>query len=134
MKKLKTSTPMGIPWTQKLALALLAVILVVATLWWISGPQASAQQGGRDELSIALTSTGFAPNEVQHAPGTFAIAVENSTLSGEYTLRLKAEDGTVVNEVRVQKGSSAWTVSLQTGSYSLMETDHPQWTCRIVIQ
>ena len=44
---------------------------------------------------------------MQHAPGRFAIAVENSTLSGEYTLRLKAEDGTILNEFHVLKGSSA---------------------------
>ena len=92
------------------------------------------QQGGRDEIRIELTSNGFAPTEVQHAPGRFAIAVENKTLSGEYTLRLKAEDGTVVSELQVQKGSSAWTVDLQTGNYTLTEADHPQWTCRIILQ
>lgn len=111
---------------------LLSMLLVVA-VWW-ANPKATAQQGGRDELRIELRSSGFVPNEVQHAPGRFGIAVENSALSGEYTLRLKAEDGTVLNEFQVQKGSSAWTVTLQTGNYDLTETDHPQWKCRIVIQ
>jgi hypothetical protein len=49
-------------------------------------------------------------------------------------LRLKAEDGTVLNEVQVQKGSSAWTVNLQTGRYTLTEVNHPQWACTIVVQ
>src|SRR5262245_23449376 len=115
------------PATAKLpALTLSVFVLLVVALASIEDPNARAQQGGRDELRIELTSSGFTPNEVQHAPGTFAIAVENSTFSGEYTLRLKAEDGTVLNEFRVQKGSSAWSVSLQTGTYSLTEADHPQ--------
>ena len=95
--------------------------------------ETSAQQG-RDEIRIELSSNGFSPSEVQHAPGSFAIAVENSTLSGEYKLRLKAEDGTVLNEVQVQKGSSAWTVTLQTGRYTLTEVNHSEWSCSIVVQ
>jgi len=91
-------------------------------------------QGGHDEVRIELTSNGFAPNEVQHAPGTFAIAVENSALSGSYTLRLKAEDGTVLKEIEVQKGSAAWTITLQAGQYTLTESSHPEWLCRITLQ
>lgn len=115
-----------------LTISLLTVTVVAAAL--TAASLVTAQQGGRDELRVELTSSGFTPSEAQHAPGRFAIAVENSTLSGEYTLRLKAEDGTVLSELQVQKGSSAWTVNLQTGTYTLTEADHPQWTCRIVVQ
>lgn len=94
----------------------------------------AGQQDGRDEVRLELSRNGFRPTEVQHAPGTFAIAVENKTSSGAYTLRLKAADGTVVSEVQVQKGSLAWTVNLPTGKYTLTEVSHPQWTCRIVVQ
>ena len=120
--------------TKLTTLSVSVLILLVGGVVWMSDSHARAQQGGRDELRIELTSSGFTPNEVQHAPGTFAIAVENSALSGEYTLLLKAEDGTVLKEFKVQKGSSAWTVSLQSGTYTLTETDHPQWTCRLVVQ
>ena len=115
-------------------LTLPAFIILAVVLLSTSDHNAKAQQGNRDEVRIALTSSGFTPNEIQHAPGRFAIAVENATLSGDYLLRLKAEDGTVLNEFQVQKGSSAWTINLQTGTYVLTEADHPQWTCRIVIQ
>ena len=91
-------------------------------------------QGGRDEVRLKLTADGFTPSEVQHAPGSFAIAVDNTTLTEEYTLRLTAEDGTVLNEIQVQKGSSAWTVNLQTGKYKLTEVNHSQWICSIAIQ
>jgi hypothetical protein len=134
MTILRIPAHIGFSPKKKPTVAVLALVSLAVALSWISNPRARAQQGGRDELRIELTSSGFTPSEVQHAPGTFAISVENSTFSGEYTLRLKAEDGTVLKEFRVQKGSAAWTVSLQTGTYSLMETDHPQWTCRIVIQ
>jgi hypothetical protein len=99
----------------------------------VSVAAAGAQQG-RDEIRIELSSDGFSPSEVQHAPGSFAIAVENNTLSSEYKLRLKAEDGTVLNEVQVQKGSSAWTVTLQTGRYTLTEVNHSEWVCSIVVR
>lgn len=92
------------------------------------------QPGFQDEIQIKLTASGFVPGEVQHAAGTFAIAVENATLPGEYTLQLKAEDGTVLKEVTVQKGSSAWSVTLQAGQYTLTETHNQQWVCRLTVQ
>ena len=118
----------------KLTAIAVSILVLVIVSTWLSGSRATAQQGARDEVRIELTSNGFTPSEVQHTAGSFAIAVENSTLSGEYTLRLKAEDGTILNERQVQKGSSAWTVNLQTGTYTLTEANHAQWTCRIVIQ
>jgi hypothetical protein len=62
------------------------------------------------------------------------VAVENSAIAGEYTLRLKAEDGTIVKEIHVQKGSAAWTVTLSSGQYTLTEASHPQWLCHISVQ
>ena len=106
------------------------IVLTLVLTKSLGGKSAFAQQqGGRDEIRIELTSDGFAPSEVQHAPGIFAIAVENKTLTDEYTLKLKAADGTVLNEFQVQKGSSAWTVNLPTGTYKLTEVNHPQWMC-----
>ena len=119
----------------KAVIAVLVIGVVLLAVWVNTKPVAvAAAQQGRDEVRIELSSNGFSPSEVQHAPGSFAIAVENSTLSGEYKLRLKAADGTVLSEVQVQKGSSAWTVTLQTGRYTLTEVNHPQWICNIVVQ
>jgi len=134
MNKLRIPAHIALSPTRKLTVSVLALVFLAIALSWISNSHASAQQGGRDELRIELTSSGFTPSEVQHAPGRFAIAVDNNTLAGEYTLRLKASDGTVLNEVQVQKGSSAWTVNLQTGTYTLTEASHADWTCRIVVQ
>jgi hypothetical protein len=125
------ATPSGKKLTA-ISISILVLVAIVST--WLSAPRATAQQGTRDEVRIELAASGFTPNELQHAPGRFALAVDNKTLSGEYTLRLKAEDGTILSELQVQKGSSAWTVNLQTGTYTLTEADHPQWTCHIMIQ
>lgn len=124
------------PSIQKAALTLLVVVGIATAVVELSSTRVNSHLDtqGRDELRIALTSSGFVPGEVQHAPGTFAISVENGTLPGEYTLQLRAGDGTVLNEFRVQKGSSAWTVSLQAGTYTLTEANHSEWTCRIVVQ
>lgn len=88
----------------------------------------------QDELQLELTTGGFTPGEVQRAAGTVAIAVENSAISGEYTLQMKAHDGTVIKEVQVQKGSAAWTMTLAAGEYTLTEASHPQWQCHITVQ
>lgn len=109
-------------------------LLLSVVLAGVAHTQSFTDQQGRDEVRVELNSDGFTPSEIQHAPGVFAIAVDNKILSGEYTLKLKAEDETVLNEFRIQKGSSAWTVNLPTGRYILTEADRPQWTCRIVVQ
>ena len=125
---------------KRLGTTIISVLLVGVVLLavWANTKRTSVTAAGilqgRDEIRIQLSSNGFSPSEVQHAPGSFAIAVENTTLSTEYKLRLKAEDGTVLNEVQVQKGSSAWTVTLQTGRYTLTEVNHSEWICNIVVQ
>lgn len=98
------------------------------------GAMVSVSNDVQDELQIHLSVDGFTPGEVQHAAGTFAIAVHNSNVQGEYTLRLKAGDGTIVKEVQVQEGSAAWTVTLSAGEYTLTEASHPQWQCHITVQ
>jgi hypothetical protein len=133
LTKLHLKLPTIFSFTGLLIAAVVSVstngLLSVGTL-----PVYAAPQDFQDELQIELSANGFTPGEVQRAAGTFAIAVENSAISGEYTLRLKAQDGTVVKEVQVQKGSAAWTVTLSAGEYTLTEASHPQWLCRITVQ
>jgi hypothetical protein len=96
-----------------------------------NGAMATRQE---DEVQIALSASGFTPTEVAHAAGTFALAVENQDVASEYVLRLKAEDGTLLNEVRVQKGTAVWTVDLAADVYTLSEANHPDWLCQITVQ
>lgn len=127
-------SPLGFRFTRPVILAISVCVLCVSGWTNTKHSGAGAQQGGRDEIRIELSNNGFTPSEVQHAPGSFAISVDNVTLSSDYKLRLKAEDGTVLHEVDIQKGSSAWTVNLQTGRYTLTEVNHSQWLCSLVVQ
>jgi len=121
-----------------LLLATIACVSVAISANGLSTAEPSqeyvVQHSAPDELQIQLDGNGFTPGEVQHAAGTFAIAVENSNIEGEYTLKLKAADGTILKEVPVQKGSAAFTVTLSSGEYTLTEASHGQWLCRITVQ
>lgn len=87
-----------------------------------------------DELRLELNTNGFSPTTAHRSAGTFDIAVENSVMPGEYTLRLKNADGAVLKELSIQKGSAAWTVTLEAGQYTLTEASNPQWACQITVQ
>ena len=112
----------------------LSALVVMARVGLQDTAALASPQGGRDEIRVELNVNGFSPSEVQHASGRFAIVVENNAVSGEYRLQLRAEDGTVLNEMQVQKGSIAMSVNLSAGTYTLTETNHAQWSCRIVVQ
>jgi hypothetical protein len=135
--KVHLKLPLLFSFTGLLIAIVCAVVLsgLTAGLFYI-GPASVEASSHRyqDELRLELGSNGFTPGEVQRAAGTFGIAVENSALPGEYTLQLKAQDGTVIKEVQVHQGSVAWTVTLSAGEYSLIEAGHPQWLCRITVQ
>jgi hypothetical protein len=80
--------------------ALILATVVGVSLVSFSGASArkvyAAPLSFHDELQLQLGSDGFTPAEVQRAAGTFAIAVVNSAIAGEYTLQLKTQDGTVL--------------------------------------
>ena len=97
-------------------------------------PASNSKAAGRDEISIGLTSDGFVPAEITHSAGVFGIVVQNEGQESEYTLRLKTQAGKVLEEIKIQKGSTGWSVNLLPGRYTLTEAKHPQWVCRITVQ
>ena len=135
-QKLYIHTPLLPAPTRLLVVVIVFVVIGLSTHALTSAVGAMEYESNdiQDELQIQLSVDGFTPGEVQHVAGTFAIAVHNSNVPGEYTLRLKAGDDTVVKEVQVQEGSAAWTVTLSAGEYTLTEASHPQWQCRITVQ
>jgi hypothetical protein len=122
------------------ALLLLVCSVVAAVVSFTGGTKAGpsttlpAVNAAQNELHLELNSNGFNPSTAQRSAGTFDITVENSVMSGEYTLRLKNGDGTVLKELSIQKGSAAWTVTLEVGQYTLTEANNPQWVCQITVQ
>jgi len=81
----------------------------------------------QDGLRFQLGGNGFTPAQATHSPGSFEIAVLNNGVGDNYTLRLTAQDGTVINEKHVQKGSVAWNVNLAAGQYTLTVVDR-EWS------
>ncbi len=115
------------------AAMLLLVCGVVAAVMSFTG-DAEAGPSAQNELHLELNNNGFSPSTAQRSAGTFDITVENSVLPGEYTMRLKNGDGAVLKELSIQKGSAAWTVTLEAGQYQLTEASNPQWVCQITVQ
>ena len=82
---------------------------------WFFNP---GEQDPRGELTVEFNNNGFSPTESHHAPGSFAIAVQNKTLSGEYTLKLLAEDGTLFLSDCAWEEETISTLSRQRTGFS----------------
>ena len=87
-----------------------------------------------DAAHITLRRTGFEPNEITRRPGPFLLAVDNVTGMGEMSYRLLHQTGARVRDFpakgrfRLRK-----VVDLPPGRYALVETNHPEWICRIMV-
>ncbi len=83
---------------------------------------------------IRLLPTGFDPSEISRPPGRFILAVTNRSSAQELDLRLDAEAGNRVHQVRLPRGQLRWkqVIQLPPGNYRLSEASHPGW-CLITI-
>ena len=91
---------------------------------------------GRTEAELlVLRSEGFKPNEITRPPGRFLLALQNHSSVEEISLVLKQESGASMRQVRMAKRQSKLKeiLELPPGRYVLTETNHPEWTCTIVI-
>lgn len=83
---------------------------------------------------ITLRRTGFEPNEITRPTGPFLLAVDNVAGMGEMSFRLLNRAGARVRDFpakgrfRLRK-----VVDLPPGRYALVETNHPEWICRITV-
>ena len=127
--------------------AVLAVLLVVdaasrpigETTWKQSDlalGQPAIYQDPIEELSLMLTSGGFAPAELRPHGKKFLLSLDNRTDVKELTLRMVRNDGVQIREIRVPGGGGDWSelFELQPGSYTFSEVGHPNWTCTIIIK
>lgn len=89
-----------------------------------------------EEVSLMLTSSGFAPAEIRPHGKKFLLSLDNRTDVQELTLRMARNDGVLIREIRVPGGSGGdWSelFELQPGNYTFSEVNHSNWTCTIVI-
>lgn len=89
-----------------------------------------------EELTLTLRPEGFTPAEVTRAAGRYQLSVDNCTeLKEEFAFRLSRDGGSLVREMRVERGTVDWSelIDLTAGSYTLTETRHTEWVCRLTI-
>lgn len=88
-----------------------------------------------EEVSLMLTSSGFAPAELRPHGKKFLLSLDNRTDVKELTLRVARNDGVQIREIRVPGGGGDWSelFELQPGTYTFSEVNHANWTCTIVI-
>ena len=98
------------------------------------GTEQSAATRTEAEI-IVLRSEGFHPRELTRPPGRFLLALQNQSSEEELSLLLTQESGPPVRQIRFAKGQSKLRdfIQLPPGRYVLAETNHPEWTCSIVI-
>jgi len=88
-----------------------------------------------EELSLTLTSSGFAPAELRPHGKKFLLSLDNRTDVKELVLRLSSSDGVQIREIRVPGGGGDWSelFELTTGNYTFSEVNHENWSCAIII-
>jgi hypothetical protein len=98
-------------------------------------PQSSAKKTKQMETELLkLTSRGFEPNVISRPAGEFLLMIENPE-SQELDLQLSRDTGAPVHKVKTSREAPDWNEiqDLQPGTYTLIDKNHPEWTCSITI-
>lgn len=84
---------------------------------------------------ISVGQQGFQPEMITRPSGRFLLGINNRSGVEELTVQLIREDGTLMQEARVNRKQPNWRsiVNLPAGAYRLTETSNPEWVCRIVL-
>ena len=85
---------------------------------------------------ISVGPEGFQPATLTRPSGRFLLAINNRSGLKELTFQLLREDGTLMQEARVNPKQPNWRslVNLPAGTYRLTELSHADWLCKIVIR
>jgi Na+-transporting methylmalonyl-CoA/oxaloacetate decarboxylase gamma subunit len=84
---------------------------------------------------LTLRSEGFEPAELQLAAGEYLLVVRNRTGLDEVDVSLVRENGQHLGQSKVGARQKDWKqrLKLTPGTYLLNETNHPDWTLRVVV-
>jgi hypothetical protein len=84
---------------------------------------------------LALRPEGFEPAEMQLPQGNYLFVVKNRTGLDEVNVRLVNENSQQILTAKVgSRGRDLkHRIEVAPGTYRLSETDHPDWTCTIVV-
>jgi len=84
---------------------------------------------------IALSWTGFEPQEISRSAGPFLLLVNNYSHLPVATLLVERK-GKPVRRIVLPAEKRSWSdiVDLPPGNYTLRETNHSHWTCQITVR
>jgi len=96
----------------------------------------SQQQLPADVTLTTLNATGFSPSEIAHEAGRFRIVVRNKSGVADLDLRLDGEQSSRWVERHELGEIQGWvaTVELEPGTYTITEANHPDRSCRLIVQ
>jgi hypothetical protein len=102
--------------------------------------RASAQDrvgGRRVEIElVALSPSGFEPNEIVRPAAPFMLVVDNYSEQDTISLIIEQEGRRLGRDRVVARENNDWNelIDLPAGVYTLREASHPDWTCRITLK
>ena len=84
---------------------------------------------------ITCTARGLEPAEITRSAGRFLLRVDNRSEMKNITLRLLNNSGQVLREKQLSDGNLSWRelLDLPSGSYTISEINHPDWSCQLTI-
>lgn len=93
------------------------------------------QEDVAEAILLTIRATGFEPAEATLPAGKYLLVVQNRSGLTEVTLRLEEESRGRLLEIIIPKGKLDWRgrLELMPGNYTLIETNHSEWLCRITI-
>jgi hypothetical protein len=122
----------------KIRLSLVCLILLVAVI----SVTAKFIRTSSDEtpadiqvVLVTLRADGFEPAELQLPAGEYLLVVRNRTGLDEVNVSLVRENGQHLGQSKVGARQKDWKqrFKLTPGTYLLNETNHPDWTTRVVV-
>jgi hypothetical protein len=117
------------------AVALLATTVFLTTYAHIGGSSQSVSDKVEVEL-VTLRPAGFEPAEMTRPKGPFVLTVDDRSGLEKSSLKLVQENGNDVRQLKTDRRKTEWhdVLDLPPGAYVLVETNHPEWTFRLVVQ
>ena len=132
------------------AAALIILVCTIAGMSWrgrnvladhaAKVENSSASVSGRTRIEgelIVLRPFGFQPREIRRRAGQpFLLAIENQSSLPMSTLIVNSSVGLRLRDALISREKRMWSdvLNLPPGTYTLVEANHSDWTCTIIVE
>ncbi len=103
-----------------------------------AGSVSLKRQRGIAEMTsevITITPHGFEPSSLTIPHEKFQLLVDNRSGIANTSLQIVRDNGAREHDMKVPREEPNWSevINLAPGRYSLIESNHPRWSCRITV-